>query len=1049
MAEVTLPGEKTIAEERPQTAPAKSPSAIRIDIPPLRQAQEEQLDRIRKQAELEEAQREQIERIRKEAALQQQEDARSGVNAVFADILDIPGDLSAVLINGLLDPTLPFSKESNGAFIGKKLQDGLNKVYQQFGLDPLTAEETGLDKGIPTGGITKLFEQPIFPDIGDAITGKGFNLTPLITPAEPELGNIGTQERSPIFNIARTATESAVFTILTPALRLLKEVPKFGPLKTRAKVRRFLKQVGDLTTSQPGLKVPTKVTPFTVPKGGFPVQPVDKQALKAAAVETWAGLALGKGMEVAKEAYPGSTVAEVVIGTAFASSGSLLPMRFLWSQAKNAHTAGIAKWGGAGARKRAQTVLLKETDDVKKAIQELESQGLTEAGEPKFVPGFFEKMTPALKTGDEGTINLFTAFLREAEKIDMSNSKLHQELSDIIMATMREPVSDIQLTQEVVEKSVQAIRQLILRRLEMQQNRLAERIATSKSPITQEEAQRMALESIIKEQEIAEQTVDRIWQNVDLNLTASTAVARNTLSSILKRIGAEEGSGLLKIVDEGEKKGLSDFIGKLKTTKATQDPITGKIGPDFVEFVPGTWGKEISLLQAQNLRSRVLRTIRKERVELVPNERKIALLSEVEESLLQVLGSLERSKIGPLEENALIYRHALQLTREVKTRFGPGTEVGNIIRIRRGGNIKSELTAIDSIFAGAGASKGAKGDETIKRILASLQGSRDLPLGGTALEMRDAMEQLVRIRFMKTAFSGGVFNKNAAQRFVENHAMQLRNFSDLKGDLLDVIKTGERTAMSELALKALHRNVNDEKMYLSTIYAEKGPNTTFTSLQKEMPERALKAKIRRLIKDTLREPTGRAREGLNGAFFIWMLEKATIKPSDLHQTSLISGLELNRLWETKAVQIMAKELFKDKDFKFMKQLLESSKRLDMGVLAHAAKGGSFNLKPNVFIEKGLLSLALKYSPTGEGKGRLQRASLFSSAVRAKFNEYFRDPAHGMLYDSFMTKDDALLKALFTDIITEEQRAFVQTQINAWIPTALFNIGERTMNEDTE
>ena len=102
----------------------------------MRQAQEEQLDRIRKQAELEEAQREQIERIRKEAALQQQEDARSGVNAVFADILDIPGDLSAVLINGLLDPTLPFSEESNGAFIGKKLQDGLNKVYQQFGLDP-------------------------------------------------------------------------------------------------------------------------------------------------------------------------------------------------------------------------------------------------------------------------------------------------------------------------------------------------------------------------------------------------------------------------------------------------------------------------------------------------------------------------------------------------------------------------------------------------------------------------------------------------------------------------------------------------------------------------------------------------------------------------------------------------------------------------------------------------------------------------------------------------------------------------------------------------
>lgn len=1069
MGETTLPGTKSTVEQLEElqqlgtvgedrfTGPAGADIEIRLEkkppvpeVEPVAEVGEAippedlQIQQIKQEAELEKSRNDQIQQIRQQAVFSQQDDIRGGVSSVFLDLLDVPGDLTATIINFLLDPNEPFGAGSNGEHVGRALQDGLNKVYEIFGGEPLSAEETGLDKGLPTGGFTSIGKLPIFPSVGI----RGFDLGPLIPEAEPEFGNVGTQERSRYFVGARTATENAIITALTPALRLLKNVPDIGPLRTRDKVRKFLKQIGDITTSQP--QVPANLgTP-----GKFAsLIPADRQAIKAAAVETAAGISLAVGMDVAERKYPGSEVAKLVFGTAFASGTTLLPLRTVASYTKQWHKMGVAKWGGPGAKKRAQTVLHKETVDTEKALENLRLKGKKSLPEntqgpleEEFIPGFFEHMGPALRTGDEGTINLFTAFLRESEKLEMSESVLHQQMSDLIMATMRSDVTDVKVTQETLKEATEALKDFIVRRKALAEERFALRIAESKSAITQDEAHMLGVEIITAEQKIVDNTVDQAWTNVDLTMKTTSAPSTNTWRKVLGKVSEEEGNAIFKLVD-GERD-LYKFLGKLKHTPGTKDPITGHTGPGFTEYISGSWGKEVTMKQSQDLRSRILRTIRKEQVELVPNNRKIDILNEVADSLLHNMGALDRALLGPLPQNAHLYDFALKTTRIAKEKFGPHTEVGKVVRIRPGGKPLPENLALKNIFLGAGSDRGAKGDAVIKQILASLsEGGRT----AQAREMSNAMEQLFRLKFTHASMNGGTFNPSGAQHFLENHAQQLKNFRGLRDDLQSVIDTGDITKLRLKGLKNAEKQVNDPSIHMSTLYAERGPDSMFKDLMKEQPSSMRKKKIRKVIKDTKRDPTGQAREGLKGSFFNWMMKKSTHEQKgNIHNPEILSGASLHQLWKTESIQEIAKEIFSPADFVMMNKILASTKRLDQAVLAHATRGGSFDLQPNRVIERLLRVAALKIAPLpSSGGASIAQAQILSNTVKDKFRQLFKDPAHHALYDAFMNKNDDLLQALFSDTIKPEDVRFAIKQINAWLPTALINIGERSINEEDE
>ena len=199
-----------------------------------------------------------------------------------------------------------------------------------------------------------------------------------------------------------------------------------------------------------------------------------------------------------------------------------------------------------------------------------------------------------------------------------------------------------------------------------------------------------------------------------------------------------------------------------------------------------------------------------------------------------------------------------------------------------------------------------------------------------------------------------------------------------------------------------------------------------------------------------KDTSGKAREGLDSAFMLCLMKKTThVKMSSL-EGEFVSGQHLKRLWETPEVQQIAQKLLSKDRYKFMKQTVRTMEALDLARLSHSARGGVFETMPNVMFERLMRGLFLRHAPlpTGGG-GSIAAQQLLSSSVRDAIRKHFRTPAIDILNEAFMGGDIELMKMLFTDIISTKKRVFIAKQVNAWLATALYNMGQTAINEDTE
>ena len=711
-----------------------------------------------------------------------------------------------------------------------------------------------------------------------------------------------------------------------------------------------------------------------------------------------------------------------------------------------------AKIGKVGAKNRAQTVLGDKTVDPKTALENLTGKGLiTEEGElqgaPKFVPGFFDLLGPGPKTQDEGVINLFTAFIREDERLAMSESLKHQELSDLIMEVARSAVDDIPLTQQTVKQGLKGLKDVLARRIALTEERLAVQIAEIESPILQAEAHRMGLKLIMAEKKFADNTVDQAWGATDLSVKTTTFPAMTTWEELLRRVGDAEGGNLLNL-DKGGQRDLYKLLGHLEPFQGFS---VGKSGVaervNLKRFVPGTLGKETSMRNIQDIRSRVARAIRKERLELVPDGRRIGLLEQLEDGLLASQGALDTDAMGPLTSQAMKYLYALNATRIVKAQFGG--ELGEIIKIRKGGNVREASTTLENIFAGAGKTGGAKGAAIIDEIITRMQGETNSP---RAQELLAVFEELFKQRFAHFAVEGGTVNVSKARAFMKNHAQQLIKLQNIRADLEKVIETGDTTLLRVTRFKAAEKRINDHNINMSIIMTEQGPYTMFNEMVKEKPKRLLNQQIAKVLRDVNRDPTGRAREGLKGSLLMWMINLSTHNQiSNLHNPTIISGATLRRVWGIESVQVIAKKIWTKKDFARMDRVLRSADLLDEISLAKPTMGGSFDLEPNRLIENLLRIQALDRIPIGSsgGGGSLAQKSILSNFIKEQYRKFFKMHAHQMLKGAFESEDTELLEALFMDVVTPEDAKFVIGVARGWLGAALAQIGERSLNEDDE
>jgi len=942
---------------------------------------------------------------KEEIAINRIERYRSGINSVFLDILDLPGDAVSAILNQLLFPPTP----------GEGRPDG----------------------PIPSGGFREMsrFLGAYADKLPDGFIQSFLGNMGLEAPAEDVFGNVGTQERSEEFEDGRMMGEGLVFSLLSPGLAALK-VPKWGPISNITKIKRFFKSTGELAVAHP---------------------------LQTLTVETIATGTAAVGLRIGKNKYPDSVAAQFIMGMMGGSTATLLPLRTIYGTGKQLGGSFLDAWGSPAALRNAQKQLQKRVgsaEDLEAGLKRLEKG---DQGED--APGFYKLLSPAERTELKAAINFQTAFFRDEETRQLGEFARWRQMHDLLIEIGRTPAVKKDLpVGSVIADELNKINILLESRLSTVMMKLLKQANDLKATMSPKMANIYAKELILEELEIAENSLKILWKRVDMKVDSPTSAATSTFKRLLQEVEREEGRTLFKLGNEDAGGDLHKFLGYWKTIPAVKAikakkavPASGLFGSKQQKaqkavkgrkavkaknvWVKGEWGDQVSLSRQQGLRSRILQIVREERTALAPNMRRISLLNDLAESMLHGMGGAK----GAVSKNK-DYLTALRATRAVKERFAD-KPIADILRVNRNGDKVPPSLTLENIFTGAGKGGAAQGQAIFERILKSLEGgSPDAPV-----ELIGAAEQLIKYRVNREVISNGKVDVSAAEEFLKTHAtlMDTPALRSIRDDIEELVKSGNIVEFKRLKNVQLTKQVNDPKLSMAAFYVGNGPALSFKKIQNTFDPKMVDAMIVDLLDKVKTNPE--AKDGLDGHLFLWMLDQAKVKQTmNLETPEIISGATLESLWNTKNVQKMGKAIFSPERRDMMEKVITSAKKLDVILHAHASKGGTFDLTPNVLIERILRYAALRFSPLPSGGGgSIAAAQLVSENVRDAFRTRFKDPALHILYDAFLNKNEDLLKSLFMNIETPKEARFVATQVNSWFYATNFALGERIINDAEE
>jgi len=765
----------------------------------------------------------------------------------------------------------------------------------------------------------------------------------------------------------------------------------------------------------------------------------------------FAGFGGGLGEMYARRNYPDSLALQFAMPVAGASLLSGLLYRSIWGGLVHMKDTGVNKYGGVGAIQKAKKRVQDAVEDKEQALKNLNDLD-------QFIPEVLENMTVAERSMDRGMVSLYKAFIKEAaEHLELEDNIRWKKIHDMLMeiAVTPQSVDNISYSQAAIRKALTALNETMDVRISATRTKLQKKLAEAGTKLTAQQANQIAKELLIQEQKIFTRTERELWNRLPMSTLFPTSSIHAGFENILRSIRPESGKNLLDLTDSstgrGGAKALYDFLGSIKSVTHT-NIVTGEKTISKV-FVPGSWGDSIDLRGLQDLRSRIGLEIRKERSLDAPNKYKMSKLIELDEAFLHALGGLERKgAFGTMTAETNAYSQALYFSRQFKTKFGQKHIYSLFKTDRRGNAIPADLTLM-KIFQGAEAETGATVvTEFIKAMENIKSPMTDKVIAGTpgvVEELLGAMENLIKYRFYTHAVSGNVINPVKAKTFIKSNKQLFDKFPGLRDDFNKAVSDNNIAGLRESRYNKAGNQLQDERTSITTIYIKDSPNKAFNDLFAIADETQFNKELNRLIRLTEKEYTGKARDGLDGAFLQWLMKKVTHESVSSLKGKFVSGLQLKELWETTNVQRIANKLLSKKKLGIMKKVIRHYEAQDIARLTHAARGGVFNDVPNKMVESFLRVMFLRVSPLPpSGAASIAQAQLVSNRAADIIKSNYRDPVIKYMTDAFLHNggDMDRMMVLFSDINDPSKIPYIMKQVNAFFVTAGYNLGEKALEE---
>lgn len=338
-----------------------------------------------------------------------------------------------------------------------------------------------------------------------------------------------------------------------------------------------------------------------------------------------------------------------------------------------------------------------------------------------------------------------------------------------------------------------------------------------------------------------------------------------------------------------------DNIEKTQAVTANPQDIPGYVrqflGPDGL----GTKAKAKDLI---TLRSRMLDDIAAERAQRAPNYRKIAILNDLQGSVLNDL------RTNPAVAKTV--DKALAATRDFHQRFNQGP----VARIMSYDPLRNRVTppeaTLDPIFSQTGGKQTAIVQQLLK----------------ASTDVKPQIEDFLRAGFAERATGpNGLVKPDAAQRFINKNAAVLDMFPDLKGQLSNASKAqaiADEALSSATSRNPLDKNISVAALYLNAPVGEEISRVMRqTDPQKTMGE---------LIQKTKEDTSGQAINGLKAQFSSWLLDQSKLGQVDANGAHITSGKTLERL--IKDHQPVINQLYTKDEQRRLQLIANTAKRIE-------------------------------------------------------------------------------------------------------------------------
>jgi hypothetical protein len=475
---------------------------------------------------------------------------------------------------------------------------------------------------------------------------------------------------------------------------------------------------------------------------------------------------------------------------------------------------------------------------------------------------------------------------------------------------------------------------------------------------------------------IAREAENSIWNQVDKTAIAPTKESKSAFTKILTQRELEDDPTDIPSF-------LYKFLGRV-------DKKTGQLkGGDYADT------RHVGGLQ--QLRSRLLQTIRAEKAGETPNWNKVRVLEEVEEAILRDMSNSNASK--GLDD-------AIKFSRELNNKF-KGDIMSVILRNNKtGGSLAPELT-LESLGAGP------KGAFYIKRIL------------NASPESKTNIEDVLKMDIVQQkVVKNGVMNIQKAKDYMLRNEQTMEIFPALREDMDNAIALAEAHKYFEGSLKA--RMKKAESALGFSLADKTNPGTFLTKiLASKNPDQTMSR--------VMRQVNNEGRAGIKNDVVQAILNKAEMTGELIgaEQVYKLSGTRALGYWN-KNKEVLSKALSPPEQArleKILNTLRLGEKPTDIPIdVAKAA------LVPKRTVLGYMVEVAAARSGAMLGAGTsgasLKTASQAANTARALMSKFDSGTAQKLLKDSI--QDQELFTALSQNMVKFEELDSSFNVIQGWM-----------------